>query len=568
MSLAIVDTPQPFQPVLSDGLYFTLSSSTYDASTTFKFRYVYELYVEGERVFQGKCSPNPFGLGIVDLQQILESYTNSLPVSYWNTTPIYAYQTFPFSRPANEETIAYSIKCGYEYASSEIAAVTGFTGVIEIIGPPAVESDTYKTFRSTMGTNPRATQQDFNISPFVLSGSPVGIFPTTSGLFLTNAPRIMDVSPEDYFVLGFTNYYLQSGSTPTLLSEPYYVQYEFFDQDGVLIGREQYDNILSNGGGPRSSGCDVYPALYLDEPWTGTNYNTLYVGAGPANIPSLPANCAQYTVQLFGKFDGATEPLQPTPTPTPSGLPPRDTPTPTPTPSVTPFCPNCDRYTIEYTGLSSFGLVNYINCDTGALESFRALPTVIYVVCSCTTPVGADCDIINIGDCFATPTPTPTNAGCVCIEYQIDSERPDTTGGNYIDCDGQLQSFTLGGFSTLIICACEGTVLVEFGVYVQELGPCVLPTPTPTPTPPATTPTNTPTPSTTPGGGGYAYYYLVRDCDDPGTQLCFASNSVFVPSKVVKGTIITGCFEILDFCSAPEDDVITLSYDDCPSCPR
>jgi hypothetical protein len=558
MSLAIVDTPQPFQPVLSDGLYFTLSSSTYDASTTFKFRYVYELFVEGQLVFEGKCSPNPFGLGIVDLQQVLESYTNSLPVSYWNTTPIYAHQTFPFSRPASEETIAYQIVCGYEYASSEIAGITGFTGNGNQIGQPAVDSEIYKTFRSTMGTNPRATQQDFNISPFVLSGTPVGIYPTTSGLFLTNAPRIMDVSPEDYFVLGFTNYYLNSGTTPTLLSEPYYVEYKYFDDSGSLISTEQYDNILSNGGGPRTSGCDVYPALYIQNPWTGTNYNTLFVGAGPANLPNLPANCVQYTVQLFGKFTGTTQPIQPTPTPTPSGLPPRETPTMTPTPSVTPFCPNCDRYTIEYTGLSSFGLVNYTNCDTGALESFRALPTVIYVVCSCDTPVGADCDIINIGPCNVTPTPTPT-LSCICEEYLVENQNDYTSYVEYIDCSGNPQVDIIPGFSQITICACQGTIEAQPGVDVSLLGPCVTPTPTRTPQP-------TPTPSSTPPE--YEYYYLVRDCDDPLTQQCFASNTFFPTGRIVKSNLVTGCWEILDFCSAPEDAVITLSYLSCEVCPR
>ena len=87
MSLSFTNTPEPFQPVLSDGLFFTVSSTTYDAQTTFKFRYVYNLYINGSLEFEGKCSPNPYGLGIVDLQQILESYTNSLPIASWDGTP-------------------------------------------------------------------------------------------------------------------------------------------------------------------------------------------------------------------------------------------------------------------------------------------------------------------------------------------------------------------------------------------------------------------------------------------------------------------------------------------------
>ena len=562
MSVAIVDTPEIFQPVLSDGLFFTLSSATYDAQTTYKFRYIYDLYIDGIFVFEGKCSPNPFGLGIVDLQQILESYTNSLPLSYWNTTPIYTHETFPFSRPANDETITYQLKVGYEYADSEISAVSGFTGISSILGPPALETEYYKTFRSTMGVNGRATQQDFNISPFVLSGSPVGQYPTTSGLFLTNAPRILDVSPEDYFTLGFTNYYLNSGSTPTVISEPYYVEYNFYDDQGTLILTEQYDNILSNGGGPRTSGCDVYPALYIQDPWTGTSFNTLYVGAGPGNIPTLPANCAQYTVQLFGKFTGTTEPIQPTPTPTPTGLPPRDTPTPTPTPSVTPFCPNCDEYTIEYTGGSSFAVVSYVNCDTGLVQTFNALPTVIYVLCSCTEPTGTDLDVINIGSCVpVTPTPTPTSV-CNCLEYRATNEAGGIVFLSYTDCSGEFIAYPMDPFEVYTFCACEGSVVADEAVVVANLGPCVTPTPTASPVIPTPTPTPTPSPV------GYEYYYLVENCDDPSDTLCLASNTFYPAGRVVKAQLIDGCFEILDFCSAPEDDVITLTYLSCEVCPR
>jgi hypothetical protein len=499
MSLAIVDTPQPFQPVLSDGLYFTLSSSTYDAQTTFKFRFIYELYVEGELVFQGKCSPNPFGLGIVDLQQILESYTNSLPISYWNTTPIYTHQTFPFSRPANEETISYQIACGYEYASSEIVGVTGFTGSGNTIGLPAIRSQSLKTFRSTMGTNPRATQQDFNIGPFVLSGTPTSVYPTISGLFLTNAPRIMDVSPEVYFTLGFTNYYLNSGSTPTILSEPYYVEYNYYNDQGALILTEQYDNVLGNGGGPRSSGCNVYQQLFLIDPPSGTTYNTLYVGAGPANLPNLPANCAQYTVQLYGVFEGETTPIPvtPTPTPTPSAT---SVISPSPTPSSTPPCTNCNRYFLSYTGESAFTTVTFVNCDTGSSESFQALAGVVYNICSCSTPTGTELSISNQGPCTpVTPTPTPTaTPGCICSEYLLENESASSSFFQYIDCTGEAISDSMEAFSVLDLCACDGTIIGDDAINIAYLGPCPTPVPSPSPTrtPVASV---TPTPTLTPG---------------------------------------------------------------------
>ena len=41
MSINIIDTPLDFQPVYSDGLFFTVSANTTD---TYSFRYVYDLY--------------------------------------------------------------------------------------------------------------------------------------------------------------------------------------------------------------------------------------------------------------------------------------------------------------------------------------------------------------------------------------------------------------------------------------------------------------------------------------------------------------------------------------------
>jgi hypothetical protein len=438
MSLVYTNTPTEFQPVLSDGIYFTLSSSTYDAQTTYKFRYVYELEVDGDIVFSGKCSPNPFGIGIVDLQQVLETYTDSLPVSYWDTTPIYTHQTIGFSRPANFQVLNYRIVSGYEYADSPIAPITGFTGVGSAIGDPAYASSDYKVFRSTMGTNGRATQQSFDIGPFVLSGSPTTQYPTETGLFLTNAPRWYDVTESEYYTLGFTNYYLWSGGT-TGLSEPYYVNYEFFDDQGTLITGYTMENITTNGGGPRTNCNQVYQQLYLIDPISGeTEYNTLYVGAGPQNLPVFPPNTAQYTVQLFGLFEGATTPIPVSPTPTPTPTQGAVTATPTPTPSPTPICGDCNEYTVEYTGESSSTTITITNCNTGQLQNLVIQKTVIYVVCSCGAPfVGPDVDVQLLGPCFAGPTPTPTTtrtptptpSACVFKSWEINECGATCSGG-------------------------------------------------------------------------------------------------------------------------------------------
>ena len=490
MSIAFTATPAEFQPVLSDGIYFTLSSDTYNPLSTFKFKYNYELYVEDALVFEGKCSPNPFGLGILDLQQILETYTDSLPLSYWNTTPIYTHQTFPFSRPLNQETINYYVRVGYEYADTEIGSITGYTGFGNSIGRPAVESIPYKVFRSTMGVNPKATEQSFDIGQFVLSGTPSGVNPTTSNLFLTNAPRTLDVMEDDYFTLGFTNYYLWSGATSGL-SEGYYVKYTFIDDQGAVITATTYDNIVSNGGGPRPNCNLVYQNYPLIYPATGTtDYNTLYVGAGPANLPYIPPNAVQYTVQLYGRFTGSTIPIQPTPTPT-STFGTTPTPTSTPAPTPTAYCTGCTEYQIFYTGSEQYS-VGFTNCTNGRFGQLVLKPNLGYKVCSCSVPITeVAATITNAGPCNPIPTPTPTpspTSACVCIEYGVTNNTPYTDEIRWLNCNGTVGTFSLPGNSAMSpFCACQDSITSTFSV-VGVIGSCSTTTPTPTPTP-----TNTPT---------------------------------------------------------------------------
>ena len=457
MSVSITNSPSPFQPVLSNDLFFTVSA---DTTNTFKFRYVYELYVEGVNVFNGKCTPNPYGLGIIDLQQVLQTYTYNNPISMWNTTPIYTHQTFPFSRPYSDEVVNFYVKVGYEYSSSELGAVTGFTGIDSNIGAPAYTTNVFKTFRSTMGTNGRATQQTFDIDPYVMSGTPTTINPTTSGLFLTNSPRTRRIAPTDWYTLAFTNYYL-TDSTSSYVSEPYYAEIDFYDINGNILITTQWDNLTTNGGGPRTSCSQVYPSLYLINPASATTeYNTLYLGCGPMNIPDFPDGTYQYTVQLFGKFTGSTSPIQPTPTPTPTVSPGAITPTPTNTPSSTPICSSCTSYTVTYTGdPESAASVSIVNCINGDTQTFLAAYNISYEVCSCQYPLDSgDVETIVGAACnpnpTRTPTPTPTKTPTltptktqtpsVTVYSYLGRTTPDSTDGP----DACTDYLTVRGYSS------------------------------------------------------------------------------------------------------------------------
>ena len=461
MSIAILHEPPKFQPVLTDGIFYNISASTVN---NYRFRYTYDLYVDGQLKFSGKATPNPYGIGVIDVSRILKTYCENNPIGLWDTTRIYQHQTFPFAKPYLPETINYNVYFGYEYSSTELGSVTGFTGSGDTQGQPSVPGGLKKVFQSTMGVNGRATQQDFNMGPFVLSGDPTTSNPTTSGLFLTNSPRTRDLEEDEFYTLAFTNYYLDSST----LSEPYYVKYTFYDDQGYEITGVTADNITTNGGGPRTNCNQVYQALPYVYPSGDTGYNTLYVGAGPRNISGItPSNAVQYTVQLFGKFTGTTSPIQPTPTPTPTPSPTRQN------------CP-CITYQVSNPSLLAQGFFTYTDCSRVS-QLLVVNPGEEFFVCVCnSTSWSTEGPLVVVydGSCVQvtpTPTPTPSSTPCQCGEYEV-----DTTGiiiGApvllYTFCDGTPITMDLELNQIYLLCGCVGTFdCSDPEVIITYAGPC------------------------------------------------------------------------------------------------
>jgi len=414
MATFITKTPYEFQPTKSDGIYWVVSADTANEP---KFRYVYNLYVNNYPVFEGKATPNPNNLGIIDVSRVLNNYVQNAPISYYGNTPIFTHQTGVFSRPYTNEVVDYYIEVGEEYADSFIGGITGFTGIGTQVGNPGVKSSLHKAYLGTYNVNRRANLPELNIGQFTLSGTVSPDFPfTTNCLFLTNAPRVRDITYDEYNTLSFTNGDLGG----PYLSEPYFVKYSFFDDDGLLITAFTYSNTIDNGGGP----AQFCYENYVDYTFTGTQkYNILNVGAGPKNIYNFPQNTSYYHIQLFGLASAVTPTPTPsvTPTLTPSvtpGLTPTATPTISVTPSITPsnspFACNCKYYSIYNYGSSTFE-VDYQDCaNPGIVISFFPAPGETYFLCACENSIGFEggspATVTDLGSCptpFPTPTPTP-----------------------------------------------------------------------------------------------------------------------------------------------------------------
>lgn len=423
MATYIQKSPYEFQPTKSDGIYWIVSADTANQP---KFRYVYNLYVNNYPVFQGKATPNPEDLGIIDVSRVLNNYVQNAPIAYYQDTPIFVHQTGVFSRPYTNEVVKYYIEVGEEYADSFIGAITGFTGIGTQVGNPSVNSSQHLAYLGTYNVNRRANLPYLNIGQYTLSGSPSPAFPnTTNCLFLTNSPRIRDISLVEYYTLSFTNGDLGG----PYLSEPYYVEYRFYDDNGLLITANTYSNTVANGGGPAT----LCYENYVDYTFTGTQqYNILNVGAGPRNIYNFPANTSYYQIQLYGLAAVVTPTPTPsiTPTVTPSvtpGLTPSATPTISLTPSITPsnspLTCNCRQYQVENYGPSTFE-VSYQDCDNiGIVISFFPDPFTTYIICACENSIGFEggstCTVTDLGAC-PTPAPTPTPSPVAQFAYVRD----------------------------------------------------------------------------------------------------------------------------------------------------
>ena len=290
--ITIERQPEQLQPSMTDGLFYTLSS---DKTNQYKYRYIFWVYVNGTKVFSGKSTPNPEGLGVVDISEVIKTYANSSVEVNDAISSQYIHQTERFSTFDDTEVIEYFVAFGEEYATGLTASVIAYDGY-DNVGNPGLSSETRKAFNGTYPTNIYGNRQDFVNTPYILDTTPAQY---QQGLFLTNSPRILDVGINDRHTLSFFNYKLGGD----LISYGYQVKYTFYDNDGVELSSATLDNITSNGGGPLTglTGLGYDDAGIVSSAYT---WNVVNVASGPYNVEQslgLPTNTKYYKVQLFGK---------------------------------------------------------------------------------------------------------------------------------------------------------------------------------------------------------------------------------------------------------------------------
>lgn len=284
--------PPKMQPVYTNGLFY---SATSNKTAEYKFRFVWDVYLNGEKVSRLKTTPNPNGIGVVDVSNVVSTYLETnVKVDSSFVSPVDIHNTFYFSKQNTDynkpQVLDLYVLVGEEYATSANTATNIYNGYTDAVGEPSFSSDVSRTYNGTMVNNILYRNEDFNFFPYILQD--------TDNLFLTTAPRITDVSPNDYYTLSFANYNWYAGDQ--YLSYARAVQFDWYDSLGQHISTTTIPNVVDNGGGPYTS-CTETEYSYLTRGITASTWNILNVGVGPKNTEAFrPTGTTYYTAKMVG----------------------------------------------------------------------------------------------------------------------------------------------------------------------------------------------------------------------------------------------------------------------------
>ena len=417
MSISSLSIPSKYSPVYGNIVYQVQSTNQ---SLKFKFRYVFDVFINDEKVARLKVTPQNESWGQVDIARVLQNYVNSKPINQGSTN-----QNEPISVAnwgwLDEDWLQYEVYIGEEYANAATEEPILYNG-LGSAGDPEYQPTEYRyAFNGVKEWN---DGKYFDMSPFYLNTTDLPgqyDYNADDHRFLTNAPRIQYIREGDYQTLSALNF---NNVEDYSISDPVYAAvFEFFDDGNALITTGITHNLIVNGGwryncSGNTANQYVYPDFYK-------KYIS-YVGVGQPNLVDMgigvPPTAKYWRVSLHKSVDDAVPPTPtptqspfPTPSVTPSSLPDPTVPVPasaSPTPSITPTPSStppydcvvgCARYCVyNYSKIDSLN-ITYVECETGLTRGYSVPTESSVCFCTCGAPqrVGGSTNyaIINEGAC-------------------------------------------------------------------------------------------------------------------------------------------------------------------------
>lgn len=243
-----------------------------DQVSQFKFRYVFDVYINDGTYLRYKIPANPAGSGLIDVSSLVQgSLTVAQNLPFLSSLPFYS-----------GEGLAARVYCkvGEEYAPSATSDPVLYNG-LGVTGAPAyglyADGDFRPAPNSTTPVVAWASGQgaNENYDYMLTSGEDIlqyemalgGITPDTGGKFLTRCPDSpQTIRSDEDFTLTWLNRNFETGATGYVF--PYAMKVEYYNE-GSKTGESEYIATAANGG--------VWPTCSALPP--------LATGAsGPANL--------------------------------------------------------------------------------------------------------------------------------------------------------------------------------------------------------------------------------------------------------------------------------------------
>jgi len=296
--MAITIHQEPTTPNMANNdLLFVVTSNTSSAA---QFQYVCDIrntsdYSLLQRI---KQQPNPDAYGVFNVGQIVTQYLGS--DNAWKAAPIITGST---------SIGEFSVLFGEQYGVSPSSSITTYNGINTTPSQdPAKSGSAYYHINNGLVDPYNAVNWNFASASFYTAVSASAYITYSLQHILSNAPLSQSVQDGEYATVSIYNGNFMDPISDVFAQDINWIQVRFYNSSGTNIQSNDYYNIVSNGGGPRTANTDLWSTVAANQT-TGTRL--LHFGVGPQNIEdsgiSIPSTWAYYTVGFYGQGDDGLE---------------------------------------------------------------------------------------------------------------------------------------------------------------------------------------------------------------------------------------------------------------------
>ena len=265
---------------------------TSNSSSAPQFQYVCDVFYSGSATLlqRIKQQPNPSAVGVFDLGSLITNYLNS--DNNWKAAP------FATSSAASRRFV---VKFGEQYGTSLSSSVILYAGNTSGAGQPAVTASAYHYFINGLVEPDDKVNWNWPSGSYFTASAVSTTTTFSKQNALTNAPLTQSIQDGEYATISIINGNFNNSTTAA--QDIYNVRISEFNATGSLLFDRSIDNLVSDGGGPRTSNSQLWSSVAANQT-PGTQLLT--VGVGPQNLIdagiALQSTTAFYTVSFLGQL--------------------------------------------------------------------------------------------------------------------------------------------------------------------------------------------------------------------------------------------------------------------------